>query len=162
MPWPFLVPTSTCFVSQDLYLPIPHTTPGYTRMSKTDKRGKKEKEQCAEKIIHTLTDRKLSAIKAMLEKDHAIDCIFLLMIDKGQWKLAREFMKKSGLTLPDGTFRARMIEIEENGLAEHEKIDVKKKRWTLTQFGKQVGQILLDLFGSMPAWEAHWGEPLTC
>ena len=30
------------------------------------------------KAIHILTDPKLSAIKAMLEKDHAIDCILLL------------------------------------------------------------------------------------
>ena len=31
-----------------------------------------------EKIKHILTDPKLSAIKAMLEKDHAIDCLLLL------------------------------------------------------------------------------------
>jgi len=31
-----------------------------------------------EKIKHVLTDPKLSAIKAMLEKDHAIDCFSAL------------------------------------------------------------------------------------
>lgn len=108
--------------------------------------------------MSTLTDRKLSATKAMLEKDHAIDCIFLLMLDKEQWKPAKEFMKKSGLTLPDGTFRARMIEIEENGLAKHENISAKKKRWTITRFGKQVGQLLLDLFCNM----ADGKERLIC
>jgi hypothetical protein len=118
-------------------------------MCEARKREKENKERYAEKIVGTLTDRKLSAIKAMLEKDHAIDCIFLLMLDNGQWKPAKEFMKRLGLTLPDGTFRARMIEIEDNGLAKHENIDVKKKRWTITPFGKQVGKLLLDLFGNM-------------
>jgi hypothetical protein len=127
-------------------------------MQKPRKIGKEKKEQYVEGIVGALTDRKLSAAKAMLEKDHAIDCIFLLMLDKGQWKPAKEFMKKSRLTLPDGTFRARMIEIEENGLAQHENIDVKKKRWIITESGKQVGQLLLDLFGNM----ANGREQLIC
>ena len=33
-------------------------------------------------IRNILTDEKLSAIKAVLEKDHAIDCIFLLKLEK--------------------------------------------------------------------------------
>ena len=33
-----------------------------------------------EKIKHVLTEPKLAAIKAMLEKDHAIDCLLLLHI----------------------------------------------------------------------------------
>jgi hypothetical protein len=33
-----------------------------------------------EKIKRILTDSKLSAIKAMLEKDYAIDCIFRIWI----------------------------------------------------------------------------------
>ena len=102
-----------------------------------------------EKVIRTLSGEKLSSIKAMLEKDHSIDCIFLLMLGKGQWKHAKEFMRKSGLTLPDGTFRARMKEIEYNGLATHEKIDPKKKRWIITEFGEQVGKLLLEFFGQI-------------
>jgi len=98
------------------------------------------------RVSGTLTSEKLSGIKAMLEKDHAIDCIFLLMLGKGQWKPAKEFMRKLRLTLPDGTFRARMIEIEDNGLARHENIDLKKRRWVVTEFGNKVGQLLLDLF----------------
>jgi len=31
-----------------------------------------------------LTDERLSAIKRMLEKDHAIDCIFMLYLGKGR------------------------------------------------------------------------------
>ena len=65
-----------------------------------------------------LTDQKLSAIKAMLEKDHAIDCLFLLYAGRGKWKEAKDFMRKNKLTLSDGTFRARMIEIESLGLSE--------------------------------------------
>ena len=80
-----------------------------------------------EKVKRVLTEPKLSAIKAMLEKDHAIDCLFLLYMDKGKWKDAKDFMKANKLTLSDGTFRARMIEIEELGLAKSERIDPLKK-----------------------------------
>ena len=101
------------------------------------------------RIVHVLTRNKLSRMKMMLEKDHAIDCIFLLMLGKGQWKDAKEFMRKLGLSLPDGTFRARMLEIEENGLARHENIDLKKRRWVATEYNNRVGRLLLDLFDSM-------------
>ena len=116
----------------------------------TEEKKKREKEREIEKkVVRILTGEKLSAIKAMLEKDHAIDCIFLLMLGRGQWKYAKEFMTKLGLTLPDGTFRARMIEIEFNGLSRHENIDAKKRRWIVTEFGKQVGKLLLGLFNHM-------------
>jgi len=110
---------------------------------------KKEEKEIEEKVVRILTGEKLSAIKAMLEKDHAIDCIFLLMLGRGQWKYAKEFMTRLRLTLPDGTFRARMIEIELNGLSRHENIDVKKRRWIITEFGKQVSKLLLGLFNHM-------------
>jgi len=110
---------------------------------------KKEEKEIEEKVIRILTDEKLSAIKAMLEKDHAIDCMFLLMLGRGQWKYAKEFMKKLGLTLPDGTFRSRMMEIELNGLSRHENIDAKKRRWIVTEFGKHVGKLLLGVFSHM-------------
>ena len=65
-----------------------------------------------EKVKLVLTDEKLSAIKAMLEKDHAIDCLLLLHLNRGKWKDAKDFMRENKLTLSDGTFRSRMIEIE--------------------------------------------------
>jgi hypothetical protein len=37
-----------------------------------------------EKIRRILTDARLSAIKAMLEKDHAIDCIFPALYGEGE------------------------------------------------------------------------------
>ena len=91
-----------------------------------------------EKIKRILTDPKLSAIKAMLEKDHAIDCIMLLHLNRGKWKEAKDFMRENKLTLSDGTFRARMIEIEQLGLAKSERIDPLKKLYKKTELGEKV------------------------
>ncbi|MGB9713935.1 MAG: hypothetical protein ACPLZC_03030 [Candidatus Bathyarchaeales archaeon] len=102
-----------------------------------------------EKIKRILTDSKLSAIKAMLEKDHAIDCIFLLYMDRGKWKEAKEFMRANGLTLSDGTFRARMIEIEDLGLAKSERIDPLKKKYMKTELGEKVAKLLLEFFDKL-------------
>ena len=99
-----------------------------------------------EKIKHVLTDPKLSAIKAMLEKDHAIDCLLLLHTGRGKWKDAKDFMRKNKLTLSDGTFRARMIEIESLGLAKSERIDPLKKYYVKTEFGEKITKLLLGLF----------------
>ena len=102
-----------------------------------------------EKIKHVLTDPKLSAIKAMLEKDHAIDCLLLLHAGRGKWKDAKDFMRKNKLTLSDGTFRARMIEIESLGLAKSERIDPLKKYYLKTEFGEKVTKLLLELFDEL-------------
>lgn len=99
-----------------------------------------------EKIKHVLTDPKLSAIKAMLEKDHAIDCLMLLEVGRGKWKDAKDFMRENKLTLSDGTFRARMIEIESLGLAKSEKIDPLKKYYVKTELGEKVAKMLLGFF----------------
>ena len=104
-----------------------------------------------EKIKHVLTDPKLSAIKAMLEKDHAIDCLFLLYAERGKWKDAKEFMRKNKLTLSDGTFRARMIEIESLGLAKSERIDPLKKYYLKTEAGEKLAKLLLGLFDELEA-----------
>ncbi|TRO54546.1 hypothetical protein E2P63_01020 [Candidatus Bathyarchaeota archaeon] len=98
------------------------------------------------KIQHILTDEKLSAIKAMLEKDHAIDCLFLLHLKRGKWKEAKDFMRTNKLTLSDGTFRSRMIEIEQLGLAKSERIDPLKKYYVITELGEKVAKLLLDFF----------------
>jgi len=97
-------------------------------------------------ITRILTDPKLSAIKAMLEKDHAIDCLFLLYMDKGRWQQAKAFMNKHGLTLSDGTFRARMIEIEHLGLATSTQIDPLKKHYHKSPQGQKITKLLLELF----------------
>jgi hypothetical protein len=104
-----------------------------------------------EKIKRILTDPRLSAIKAMLEKDHAIDCIFLLHMKRGKWKEAKEFMRSNGLTLSDGTFRARMIEIEDLGLAKSERIDPLKRYYLKTDLGERIAKLLLELFNELGA-----------
>ena len=102
-----------------------------------------------ENIKHILTDPKLSAIKAMLEKDHAIDCLLLLYVNRGKWKEAKDFMRENKLTLSDGTFRARMIEIEDLGLAKSERIDPLKKYYLKTEFGDKLAKLLLKLFDEL-------------
>ena len=101
--------------------------------------------QDEELITHILTTPKLRAAKAMLEKDHAIDCLFLLHMDKGRWKQAKAFMNKHELTLSDGTYRSRMIEIEHNGYATSTQLDPLKKHYHITQRGKKLTQALLQL-----------------
>ena len=101
------------------------------------------------KIKRILTDPKLSSIKAMLEKDHAIDCIMLLHVNRGKWKEAKDFMRENKLTLSDGTFRARMIEIEGLGLAKSERIDPLKKLYKKTELGEKVAQLLLKFFDAV-------------
>jgi DNA-binding HxlR family transcriptional regulator len=104
----------------------------------------------SEEIIRKiLTDEKLSAIKAVLEKDHAIDCLFLLHLGKGRWKNAKAFMKELNLTLSDGTFRSRMIEMEDLGLAKSVAIDPLKKYYVKTELGEKVAELLLGLFNEL-------------
>src|SRR4030042_3047572 len=104
-----------------------------------------------EKVKHILTDPKFATIKAMLEKDHAIDCIMLLHMNRGKWKEAKEFMRENHLTLSDGTFRARMIEIEELGLAKSERIDPLTKYYLKTEMGEQTATLLLKFFDEFVA-----------
>ena len=101
------------------------------------------------KIQKILTDETLSAIKSVLEKDHAIDCIFLLKLNRGRWKNAKSFMRDLNLTLSDGTFRSRMMEMEGLGLAESVAIDPLKKYYVITDLGDKVADLLLDLFGDL-------------
>jgi hypothetical protein len=104
-----------------------------------------------QRIKHVLTEPKLAAIKAMLEKDHAIDCLLLLYVGRGKWKNAKDFMKDNQLTLSDGTFRARMIEIESLGLAKSERIDPLKKYYMKTELGEKVAKLLLGFFAELDA-----------
>ena len=97
-------------------------------------------------IKKILTDDRLSAIKAMLEKDHAIDCIFLLKLENGRWKNAKGFMNDLKLTLSDGTFRSRMMEMEQLGIAESIAIDPLKKYYVITDLGNKIADLLLGMF----------------
>lgn len=109
----------------------------------------KEKKRREKEITQILTDEKLSAIKTMLEKDHAIDCIFLLYINKGRWGQAKEFLRENlGKHIADGTFRLRMMELELRDLATHENIrkNPKQKQYFITDFGIKFARGLIDLF----------------
>jgi hypothetical protein len=99
-----------------------------------------------ETIKRILTEKKLAPIKAMLEKDHSIDCLLLLHLGRGKWKDAKDFMRENNLTLSDGTFRARMIEIEQLGLAKSERIDPLKKYYVQTELGEKVAKLILEFF----------------
>jgi len=108
--------------------------------------GEKEKEKrLEEQITKVLTTPKVAAVKRMLEKDHAIDCLFLLALDKGKWKKAKSYMNKHGLTLSDGTYRARMIEITQLGFAKATPIDPLKKQYGITKKGRKLAMALLEL-----------------
>jgi len=102
-----------------------------------------------DRIKRVLTEPKLATIKSMLEKDHAIDCLLLLHVGRGKWKNAKDFMKDNNLTLSDGTFRARMIEIESLGLAKSERIDPLKKYYVKTELGEKVSNLLLGFFDEL-------------
>ena len=101
------------------------------------------------KIKRILTNEKFSGIKAVLEKDHAIDCIFLLKLGNGRWKNAKAFMHDLNLTLSDGTFRSRMMEMELLGLAKSVPIDPLKKYYVITELGDKIADLLLNLFDSL-------------
>jgi hypothetical protein len=55
-------------------------------------------------------------------------------------------MRENGLTLSDGTFRARMIEIAGLGLATPIPIDPLKKYYVITELGEKVAEFLLGFF----------------
>ncbi len=58
-------------------------------------------------------------------------------------------MRERDLTLSDGTFRSRMMEIEDLGLAESVKIDPLKKYYVKTELGEKVATLLLELFDQL-------------
>lgn len=111
--------------------------------------GEKQKEkQLEERITKVLSTPDIAAVKRMLEKDHAIDCLFLLLMDKGKWKKAKTYMNKHELTLSDGTYRARMIEITRQGFAKSTPIDPLKKQYAITSKGRKLATELLELLES--------------
>jgi hypothetical protein len=73
----------------------------------------------------------------------------LLHMNRGKWKEAKEFMRENHLTLSDGTFRARMIEIEDLGLAKSVRIDPLKKYYLKTELGEKAAKLLLKFFDDL-------------
>ena len=58
-------------------------------------------------------------------------------------------MKEQNLTLSDGTFRSRMMELESLGIAESVAIDPLKKYYVITDLGNKVADLLLGLFDEL-------------
>jgi hypothetical protein len=70
-------------------------------------------------------------------------------MDKGRWKDAKAFMQKNSLTLSDGTFRSRMIEIEHLGFATSIPIDPLKKHYKKTVKSEKLVKLLLEVFDQL-------------
>ena len=103
----------------------------------------------ANKIKRILSDKRLSSLKSMLEKDHAIDCIFLLYLDKGHWKDALLFMQNLKLPLGYRSLQSRMKELVELGLAKSVSIDLYRKYYVKTELGEKIARLLLKFFMEM-------------
>lgn len=106
----------------------------------------KKDEKREKEVIEINDNKKLKQYREFLEKDHSTDCLFLLYMNRGKWQDAKEFRDMHDWTLPDGTFRDRMIEAEKLGLAKSELIDPKKHYWEVTPLGYEVIVSLMTHF----------------
>ncbi len=97
-----------------------------------------------DRVRHILTDEKLSEIKDFLEKNRAIDCIFLKHLNKGRWKDAKEFMKSINRPMDDGTFRSRMMGL--GLLPPRDEFGPLKKYYEPTKISEILAELLLDFF----------------
>ncbi len=98
-----------------------------------------------DQVLSLLRDEKLRSIIESLEKDHAITILLLLYAGFGRWGRAKETMRRLGVTLNDGTFRARLLEYEHRtGLASSRRLDPKKKEYLITPQGEVVASTLID------------------
>lgn len=101
--------------------------------------------QREEPILSLLEDEKLRTVIEYLEKDHAITILLLLYAGLGRWGRAKETMKRLGITLNDGTFRARLLELEHRtGLAYSRPLDPKKKEYLITPHGEVIASTLIS------------------
>lgn len=98
-----------------------------------------------DRVRHILTDEKLSKIKSLLEKNRAIDCIFLLYLNKGRWKDAKEFVKSINLPMNDGIFRSRMMELGDLHMLAYDD-GLSKKYHNVSDKGKILAELLIEFF----------------
>ncbi len=100
--------------------------------------------QRQEQILSLLQDEKLRTVIESFEKDHAITILLLLYAGLGRWGRAKETMRGLGITLNDGTFRARLLELEHRtGLAQSKRLDPKKKEYFITTQGEAIASTLI-------------------
>ncbi|MDI6826650.1 MAG: hypothetical protein QMD36_05735 [Candidatus Aenigmarchaeota archaeon] len=105
-------------------------------------------EKIKEEIKKLIADEQLSTITRYLQKDHAIEILLLNHVGLGRWKDAKDFVKSSGKTISDGTWRARQLELTDLGLAEgkHWRGDLSKKFYVATESGHKLATLLLQLY----------------
>ncbi len=89
---------------------------------------------------------KLLEIARFIEKSRSVDCLFLPYLKKGDWKQAKKFLENINRPISDGTFRARITELERLKIVSRDDIDPLKRRYRLTQLGRVTSEILLELF----------------
>jgi len=101
-----------------------------------------------EKVKRAFVDEQTAKVKRVLQKEHGIDCLLLLLIGKGRWGDANKFIRENNAVMSDNTFRNRMREFENVGLAESSLIngDRSKRQWTSTENGKKFAKRLLEVF----------------
>ena len=101
--------------------------------------------QRQEQILSLLQDEKLRTVIESFEKDHAITILLLLYAGLGRWGRAKETMRGLGITINDGTFRARLLELEHRtGLAHSKRLDPKKKEYFITTQGEAIASTLIS------------------
>ena len=100
-----------------------------------------------EKVKTVLSDERLKRLKSALENEHSIDCLFLLLLEKGRWKNARDFLRSQNAWISDNTFRARMKDFEQMGYAESVPLGKSpvQKTWVITPSGRTLAKRLLGV-----------------
>lgn len=88
--------------------------------------------QIERKIQQILTNKRLSALKDYLGKDHSVDCLLVLYLDYGKWQKAKNFAECTGFSISFHAYKSRMKELEGLELATSFQIDPLKKRYLLT------------------------------
>jgi hypothetical protein len=96
-------------------------------------------------------DKTITGIRSFLGRSHAIDCLFLLLMNRGKWGEAKSFAKELNIKFSYRSFKTRMTELEALGLAEGIWIDAIKKDYMKTKSGEKVACLLLDFFTSKSA-----------
>jgi len=99
-----------------------------------------------DRVRHILMDVKLSKVKDFLEKNRAIDCVFLQYLGKRRWKDAKEFMNSINHPIDDGTFRARMTELIFLFLRAQRGIDPLRKYYEKNEMDQILAELLLEFF----------------
>jgi hypothetical protein len=117
------------------------------------------------KIGKLLSDEKLTPVITALEKDYFIQCLLLTYLRgkendlpknerdpyvNNPWTYVKNQLTQFGVRIPsDGTYRARMRELEDLGLVKSENIDPLKKTYATTERGNKVSELLIGFLSQL-------------